>query len=83
MAGSIQATLKKDCSLVDPVVHDGEEPGGALKRVGTAGLQVERAQPPVLQLPQEVPRADRLGQVQLALVITVLHSGTVRRNMFC
>ena len=54
------------------MVHDGEEPGGALEGVGTAGLQVERAQPPVLQLPQEVARADRLGQVQLALQLSVL-----------
>ena len=33
---------------VDAVVHDGQEPGRALERVGAAGLEVERAQPPVL-----------------------------------
>ena len=35
---------------VDAVVDDGEEPGGALQRVGAAWLQVKRAQTPVLQL---------------------------------
>ena len=33
---------------VDAMVHDGQEPGRALERVGAAGLKVERAQPPVL-----------------------------------
>ena len=35
---------------VDAVVHDGKQPGGALQRVGAAGLEVQRAQAPVLQL---------------------------------
>ena len=53
--------------LVDPVVHDRQQPGGALECVGTAGLQVERAQSPVLELPQEVPGANPLSQVQFTL----------------
>ena len=40
--------------LAQLVVGHGEEPGGALQRVGAAGLQVEGAQAPVLQLTHEV-----------------------------
>ena len=35
---------------VDAVVDDGKQPRGALQRVGAAGLEVQRAQAPVLQL---------------------------------
>ena len=40
--------------LAQLVVGHGEEPGCALESVGAAGLQVEGAQPPVLQLTHEV-----------------------------
>ena len=52
---------------VDAMVDDGEEPGGPLQGVGAAGLQVQGAQAPELQLAQEVPGTHSLRQVQLAL----------------
>ena len=52
---------------VDAMVDDGEEPGGPLQGVGAAGLQVQGAEAPELQLAQEVPGTHSLRQVQLAL----------------
>ena len=59
---------------VDAMVDDGQEPGGPLQGVGAAGLQVQCAQAPELQLAQEVPGAHSLRQVQLALEPLYYHS---------
>ena len=40
------------------MVRDGEEPGGALERVGAARLQVEGGQAPVLKFAKEIPAND-------------------------
>ena len=55
--------------MVHPVIHDGEEPAGPLESVGTAGLQVEGAQSPVLQLSHKVLGTDALCEVELALAV--------------
>ena len=57
---------------VDAMVDDGEEPGGPLQGVGAAGLQVQGAEAPELQLAQEVPGTHSLRQVQLALQHTTI-----------
>ena len=59
---------------VDAMVDDGQEPGGPLQGVGAAGLQVQCAQAPELQLAQEVPGTHSLCQVQLALEPLSYHS---------
>ena len=58
--------------LIDPMVNNGEEPGGPLQGVGAAGLQVQGAEAPELQLAQEVPGTHSLRQVQLALQHNIL-----------
>ena len=70
--------------LVDPVVHDGKEPGGALQGVGTAGFcniphqqlagpllltKVQGAQSPVLQFPNKILWTDAFGQMELSLAV--------------
>ena len=57
---------------VDAMVDYGEEPGGPLQGVGAAGLQVQGAEAPELQLAQEVPGTHSLRQVQLALQHNIL-----------
>ena len=70
--------------LVDPVIHDGKEPGRALQGVGAAGLcntphhqladpliltKVQGTQPPVLQLPNKIFWADAFSQMELSLAV--------------
>ena len=51
------------------MICHGEEPRGSLECVGAAGLQVEGAQAPVLQLTHKVLGTDALSEVQLPLAV--------------
>ena len=55
--------------LAQLVICHGEEPRGSLECVGAAGLQVEGAQAPVLQLTHKVLWTDALSEVKLPLTV--------------